>query len=52
MFEIQEIPKTFSPSALAIIDSGTVDIPTASAPHFLNACISAGVSKVRPESAR
>ena len=42
--EIHEIPRTFKSECAATITSGTVDIPTASAPNDLKARISAGVS--------
>jgi hypothetical protein len=41
---MQEIPSTRRPSARATITSGTVDIPTASAPRRASIRISAGVS--------
>ena len=44
MFVISEKPSTFIPACEAAITSGTVDIPTASAPSARNARISAGVS--------
>ena len=44
MFVIHETATTFIPQCLAVIASGTVDIPTASAPNILSALISAGVS--------
>ena len=41
---IQEMPSTFIPACEAAMTSGTVDIPTASAPSARKARISAGVS--------
>src|SRR6476620_6052259 len=45
---MHEIPSVRMPWSRATIASGTVDIPTASAPHDLNILISAGVSYVGP----
>ena len=42
--EIKVKPATFNPAARARMASGTVDMPTASAPRLRNARISAGVS--------
>jgi hypothetical protein len=41
---MHEMPKQRMPSARATITSGTVDIPTASAPRRASMRISAGVS--------
>ena len=49
MLVIVEIAATFSPRNRARIASGTVDMPTASAPKMRIARISAGVSKDGPE---
>ena len=51
---IAETAATFRPPWRARIASGTVDMPTASAPHSMpaNARISAGVSKLGPTVAR
>jgi hypothetical protein len=46
---IVEIAATFRPRKRARITSGTVDMPTASAPRMRIARISAGVSKEGPE---
>ena len=46
---IDEIAPTFRPKKRAKMTSGTVDMPTASAPRILSAWISAGVSKDGPE---
>ena len=51
-FVIAETAATRRPQWRATITSGTVDIPTASAPSILNARISAGVSNDGPETAR
>ena len=51
-FVIAETPATRSPQWRARITSGTVDMPTASAPSTRNARISAGVSKLGPAVAR
>src|SRR5437764_8070368 len=44
MFVTQEIPRTRIPECRAARTSGTVDMPTKSAPRVRNARISAGVS--------
>ena len=44
MFEMHEMPSTSMPMWRATMASGTVDMPTASAPSVRNARISAGVS--------
>ena len=44
MLVMHEMPSTSSPMCRATIASGTVDIPTASAPSARKARISAGVS--------
>ena len=41
---ISEIPRTRKPACLAASASGTVDIPTASAPSVRSIAVSAGVS--------
>ena len=46
--QMQESPATRRPSALATMASGTVYMPTASAPIERYSLISAGVSKVGP----
>ena len=43
-----DMPNTLMPQWFATITSGTVDIPTASAPKIRNSLYSAGVSKVGP----
>ena len=48
MFVIQETATVFILQWCAIIASGTVDMPTASAPNTLNALISAGDSNAGP----
>src|SRR5690606_18258139 len=48
---IIEQPTTFSPQCLAIIQSGTLDMPTASAPMVCAMRISAGLSNVGPRKA-
>ena len=48
IFGIHETPKTFIPACTAATTSGTVDIPTASAPATLKNLISAGVSNIGP----
>ena len=45
---ITETPNTLMPQWFATITSGTVDMPTASAPRIWNILYSAGVSKVGP----
>ena len=52
LFVMHEIPRILNPKALPTIASGTVDIPTAETPSVLYACISAGVSKAGPDSAK
>ena len=47
-----ETAATRRPAWRATIVSGTVDMPTASAPSVRNARISAGVSNVGPVTAR
>ena len=49
MLVMVEIAATRSPRKRARITSGTVDMPTASAPRMRSARISAGVSKLGPE---
>ena len=49
MLVIVEIAATLRPRNRARITSGTVDMPTASAPSVRMARISAGVSKEGPE---
>ena len=49
---IAEIAATRRPQWRATAVSCTVDMPTASAPSVAKARISAGVSKVGPETAR
>ena len=44
MLVTQEMPSTFMPMWLAAITSGTVDMPTTSAPMVRRKRISAGVS--------
>ena len=44
MFAMHDTPRTSSPMCRATIASGTVDMPTASAPRTRKARISAGVS--------
>ena len=50
-FAMQEIPATRSPAARARTASGTVDMPTASAPRLRSSRTSAGVSYVGPVTA-
>jgi hypothetical protein len=47
---ITEAAATLKPSILAMMTSGTVDMPTASAPRMRAIRISAGVSKLGPEN--
>src|SRR5690606_19972799 len=49
MLVMVETAATRSPRKRARITSGTVDMPTASAPRIFSARISAGVSKEGPE---
>ena len=49
---IADTAATRRPQWRARIASGTVDMPTASAPSVRNARISAGVSKLGPQTAR
>ena len=48
---IQERAQTFNPRACPKVASGTVDMPTASAPRIPKARISAGVSNAGPDKA-
>ena len=47
---MSETATTFMPACRARIVSGTVDMPTASAPSVRAARISAGVSKLGPQN--
>ena len=48
---MHEVPSTRMPRARAVITSGTVDMPTTSAPIRSSMRISAGVSKLGPSTA-